>query len=101
MKKIKTILFSSVPFFLAIGLQFVAAYYFLFIAAVFMFGIAPSINGQYYSIDDLITLTANMDFNTVLSIIFSVFCITLFAIWYYKSCGGNFKINIKKGFSSI
>ena len=98
MKKIKTLLFSSVPFFLAFALQLVAVYYLLFIAAIFMFGIAPNATGKSYSIDDMITLTSNMDFNTVLSIVFSVFCITLFAIWYYKSCGGNFKLNVKKDF---
>lgn len=98
MKKFKTLLFSPVPLLLAIAFQFVAVYYLLFLAAIFMFGIAPSVNGQSYDINDLIELTANMDFNTVMSIIFSVFCITFFAIWYYKSYGGNFKIDAKKNF---
>jgi len=98
MKKIKTLLFSSVPFLLALGLQFVAVYYLLFIAAIFLFGIAPSATGTTYNIDDLMALASNMDFNTVISIIFSVFCIALFAIWYYRSCSGNFKLNIKKDF---
>ena len=98
MKKIKTLLFSSVPFFLAIGLQFVAVYYLLFIAAIFMFGIAPSKTGTTYDIDDLLTLASNMDFNTVISIVFSVSCIAVFTIWYYQSYNGNIKINIKKNF---
>lgn len=98
MKKIKTLLFSSVPFFLAIGLQFVAAYYLLFIAAIFLFGIAPSVQGIRYKMDDLLTLTANMDFNTILSISFAIFCIAVFTIWYYKSCNGTFRIDIKKNF---
>lgn len=98
MKKIKTLLFSSVPFLLALGLQFVAVYYLLFIAAIFLFGIAPSATGTTYNIDDLMALASNMDFNTVISIIFSVFCIALFAIWYYRSCSGKFKLNIKKDF---
>lgn len=98
MKKIKTLLFSSVPFFLAFAFQFVAVYYLLFIASIFLFGIAPSIQGTTYTIDDLIELTTNIDFNTVISIIFSVFCITAFSIWYYRSFNGNFKINIRKHF---
>lgn len=98
MKKFKTFLFSSVPFFLAFGLQFVAVYYILFIAAIFLFGVAPSVTGTTYSIDDLITLASNMEFNTIISMCFSVFCIAVFAIWYYKSCSGNFKLNIKKDF---
>lgn len=98
MKKAKTLLFSTVPFFLAFGFQFIAVYYLLFIAAIFMFGIAPSINGTTYTIDDLLTLASNMDFNTIISICFSVFCIALFGIWYYRSCGGNFRIDFKKNF---
>lgn len=98
MKKIKTLLFSSVPFFLSIGLQFFAVYYILFIAAIFLFGIAPAVQGTIYDVNDFFELTADINFNTLLSIIFSVFCIAVFSIWYYKSCGGNFKINVKKSF---
>lgn len=98
MRKIKTLLFSSVPFFLAIGIQFVAVYYLLFIASIFLFSIAPAIQGKTYTEQDLLLLASNMDFNTIASIIFSVSCIVVFAIWYYKSCGGNFKIDIKKDF---
>ncbi|MBQ8518032.1 MAG: CPBP family intramembrane metalloprotease [Agathobacter sp.] len=98
MKKITTLLFSSVPFFLAIGIQFVAVYYLLFIASVFLFNIAPAIQGKIYTEEDLFILASDMNFNTIASIIFSVSCITVFAIWYYKSCGGNFKINLKKDF---
>ena len=98
MKKFKTLLFSSVPFFLSFGLQFVAVYYILIIAAIFLFAIVPTIQGTNYSIDDLMALTTDMNFTALISIVFSVFCIAVFAIWYYKSCGGNFKINIKKSF---
>lgn len=98
MKKFKTFLFSCVPFLLGIGLQFLAVYYLLFIAAIFLFGVAPVAQGVSYDIDDLIALTSNMDFTVVMSMVFSVFCTALFGIWYYRSCGGNFKINFKKSF---
>ena len=99
MKKTKTLLFSSVPFFITFGLQFIIVYYLLFIAAIFMFWIAPSTAmGGSYSIVDLIALTNNVHFNTVLSIVFSVCCIAVFSMWYYKSYNGNFKVNIKKSF---
>lgn len=101
MNKIKTLLFSSVPFFLAIGFQFVAVYYLLFIAAIFILGIAPVVQGTTYTIDDLLALGANMDFNTLVSIVFAVFCIAFFAIWYYQSCGGNFRINVRKSFHPL
>ena len=98
MKKFKTLLFSTVPFFLSIGLQFVAVYYLLFIAAIFLFVIAPVLLGNSYSIDDLMTITADINFSALISIVFSIFSIALFAIWYYKSCGGNYKLNTKKSF---
>lgn len=98
MKKTKTLLFSSVPFFLSIGLQFIAVYYLLFIAAIFFFGISPAVQGITYDVNDLFELTTDVNFTTLMSIIFSVFCIAVFSIWYYKSCGGNLKINVKKSF---
>lgn len=98
MKKINTLLFSTGPFFLAMGMQFIAVYYLLFIAAIFLFGVAPAIQGTMYTVDDLFALSLDLNFTTIASIIFSVFCIAAFAIWYYRSCGGNLKINIKKSF---
>ena len=98
MKKLKTLLFSSVPFFLSFGLQFVAVYYLLFIASIFLFAIAPIIQGKTYSVNDLMAITSDINFSALISIVFSIFCIALFSIWYYKSCGGDFKIDIKKNF---
>lgn len=98
MKKLKTLLFSVVPFLAGLGIQTAAVYYLLLIAAIFLFGVAPAVQGTTYTVDDLLELTTNMDFNTLISITFSVCCITFFAIWYYKSCGGNFKVNVKKEF---
>lgn len=98
MKKFKTLLFSSLPFFVGLGIQTAAVYYLLFIAAIFLFIIAPAVNGTTYTIDNLLELTTNMDFSTIISIVFSVCCIALFALWYYKSCSGNLKINVKKDF---
>lgn len=97
MKKIKGLLFSAVPFFLAVGLQLIAAYYLIFIAAIFFVAASPA-GTKAYTTDDLMALFTNMDFNIVASMVFSFFCIATFSIWYYKSCNGSFKINIKKDF---
>ena len=70
----------------------------LFIACMFLFGIAPAINGTTYSFDDFFALASNMDFNTVVSIVFSVTCLAVFGIWYYKDFGGTFKVDVKKNF---
>jgi len=97
MKKIKGLLFSTVPFFLAFGLQLVAIFYLIFIAAIF-WGVASASGKTDYTTDDLMVLLSNMDFNIVASMVFSFFCIATFSIWYYRSCNGSFKINFKKDF---
>ena len=96
MNKVKTLLFSTVPLLLAIGVQFFAVFYLLFIAAIFLFGVGPAITGNSYDMDDFFALTADMDFNTVAMIIFSFCCMVIFGIWYKKRCGGTFRINLKK-----
>lgn len=98
MKKFKTLCFSSVPFFLGIGIQIIAQFYLLFIAAIFLFGIAPAVTGNTYTDYDLLALAQDMNFNALLGMTFSVSCIAVFGIWYYKSCSGNFKVDIKKTF---
>lgn len=92
----KTLLFSTVPFFLSLGIQFFAVYYILFIAAIFLFGIGPAITGKSYGFNEFMQLASDMDFNTIVMIVFSVCCIIIFGIWYCKRCGGTLRINLKK-----
>lgn len=96
MKKLKTFLFSFVPFLLAFAMEYIAVFYLMFVAAIFMFAIAPGITGQAASGDDLMNLFMNTDFNTIIMIAFSLSCTIIFGIWYYKSCGGNYRLNVKK-----
>lgn len=101
MKKIKTLLFSTVPLLLGIGIQYVAMIYLIIVSAIFMFVIAPLITQTSYNENDFMVLLMNIDFNTILMIAFSVTCIVIFGIWYYKSCGGNFLPNIKRTFHPL
>ncbi len=101
MNKVKTTLFATVPTLICVALQFFAAYYLLFIAAIFLFGIGPSITGTSYDMSDMMELTQNIDFNAVAMIIFSFCCIIIFGIWYKKRCNGTFRINIKKDFHPL
>jgi membrane protease YdiL (CAAX protease family) len=101
MKKIKTLLFSTVPLLLGIGIQYVAMIYLIIISAIFMFVIAPQITQTSYNENDFMVLLMNIDFNTILMIAFSVTCIVIFGIWYYKSCGGNFLPNVKRTFHPL
>lgn len=96
MSKVKTLLFSILPLIIAIAIQFFAVYYLLFIAAIFLYGLGPFLTGQSYSIDDLLILASDMDFNTIAMIIFSFCCMVIFGIWYKKRCGGSFHINLKQ-----
>lgn len=96
MKKFKTLLFSTVPFFISIGIQFFAVYYILFIAAIFLFGIGPAITGKSNGFNEFMALASDMDFNTIVMIVFSVCCMVVFGIWYCKRCGGSFRIDVKK-----
>lgn len=101
MKKIKTLLFSTVPLLLGIGIQYVAMIYLIIISAIFMFVIAPLITQTSYNENDFMVLLMNIDFNTILMIAFSVTSIVIFGIWYYKSCGGNFLPNVKRTFHPL
>ena len=75
MKKAGTFFLSFVPFLISIALQFVIVFYFLIIGAIFLLGIGPMITKKTYDIDDLMVLAADMNFNTVIMITFSVTCI--------------------------
>lgn len=96
MNKVKTLLFAMVPTIVCIALQFFAVYYLLFIAAIFLFAIGPSMKEKSYDFSDMMILAQNVDFNAVAMIIFSFCCIIVFGIWYKKRCGGTFRINVKK-----
>ncbi|MBQ8625582.1 MAG: CPBP family intramembrane metalloprotease [Agathobacter sp.] len=101
MKKFSTFLFSFVPFLIGFGIQYFIVIYFAILAAIFMLGVGPILSGTNYSSDDLMTLFADMNFNTIVMIAFSVSCIATFGIWYYKSCGGNYRFSMKKDFHPL
>ena len=101
MKKFCSFLFSFVPFLIGYGFQYVIAIYFMILSAVFMLLFAPSITGSATSYDDMMTLWMDMDFNSIIMIVFSISCSTFFGIWYYKSCSGNLRPNIKQTFHPL
>lgn len=93
MKKFSTFLFSFVPFLAGLALQFVVVYYFMFISAFLFPLVAPN--------ENIDRLWMDIDFNTVVSIVWSIICSVFFGIWYYRSCGGNYKPNFKKNFHPL
>ncbi len=101
MKKLKTFFFSFVPFLIAFGIQYIAVFFLMAVAAAFMFAAAPAITGKPTTQDDLMGVFTNMDFNTVVMIVFAVSCVTTFGIWYYKSCGGEFGFDVKSKWNPL
>ena len=93
MKKISTLLFSFVPFLVGLGLQFVLIFYYVFLSS-FVLAFFPG-NGN---IDNLL---GDMNFNILIFIVWSIICSVFFGIWYYRSCGGDYKPNLKKNFHPL
>jgi membrane protease YdiL (CAAX protease family) len=88
MKKLLNFGVSLLPFLIGMGLQFALIFYYIFLSAVILPFLSPD-----SSMDDLL---ADINFNAILSIVWSTICAVFFGIWYYKSCGGQFKPEIKK-----
>lgn len=101
MKKIKTLLFSTVPLLLGIGIQYAVCIYLMILSAIFIFAAGPLITHTSYSYYDLMNLWSDLNFNAIIMIVFSVTCVITFGIWYYKSCGGNFLPNVKRTFHPL
>lgn len=101
MKKFRTLLFSSVPLLLTLGIQTALLFYLLFIATIFLYGVAPVITGAHYDITELFYLIQRMDFMEVFYIIYSVCNIIIFGMWYTKRCGGQLKPTLKGSFHPL
>lgn len=101
MKKVGNFFFSFVPFLLGTAIQYVAVFMYMIISAVVLLGFGPILTGKEYEMKELEALWSNLDFNTLIMIVFSVSCAAIFGLWYYKSCGGDFIIKPKKEFTSL
>ena len=98
MKKMKTLLFSSVPLLVALTLQTAAMFYLLIIAAIFLVSYSASHIDSRHSITELFYIATDMDFMQVVYIVFAVWCIICFGIWFRKRCGGTWKVDFSKTF---
>ena len=101
MKKLRTLLFSSVPLLLAFAIQMVAMLYLLLIAAIFLVADHPSQTDINHTMMELIEVSVNMEFTQVVYIVFSVSCIICFGLWYIKRCGGKLNLDIRKSFHPL
>ncbi len=101
MKKIKTFFLSLVPTTVGIGLEFALMFYFMILASILMAVLVPIITGSAPSADDMMELFNNTDFTTAVMATFSVCCTVIFGIWYYKSCGGDYRFSFKQDFHPL
>lgn len=98
MKKIRTLLFSSVPLLLALAIQMIAILYLLIIAAGFLIADTPFHMDTNHTIMELLEISVSMEFTQVAYIVFSVSCIICFGLWYIKRCNGKLNLDIRKNF---
>lgn len=101
MKKVKTFFLSLVPTTVCFGLEYLLMFYFMILASILMSTLVPVITGNFPSADDIMDLFYDTNFSTAVMATFSVCCTVIFGIWYYKSCGGNYRFNFKKDFHPL
>lgn len=92
MKKIGHFFFTFIPFFLVIGVQYLAVF--------FAMGISGLIENTWYSVSgsadimavfqDLTCFWMSQRFNTYVMVIYAIMTILIFGLWYYMRYEGNY-----------
>lgn len=98
MKKVGYFFASFLPLLGTYALQFFAMFFMLGVAMLFLFPIFPSTPAGAESFQKLFHLMMDSDFNGAVMIIYSILCIAIFGMWYYRSCGGDYLPEPKKTF---
>lgn len=87
MRKIGVFFSGFLPFLTTFVAQGLATVFMLGIAAFFLFFAAKQPGFDFSTLQDLLL---NTEFNACIMLIYSITCIVLMGLWYYRSCGGNF-----------
>lgn len=98
MRKVGYFFASFLPLLITYGLQFFAMFFMLGVAALFLFPAFPGAQGAG-GFGKIFSLLMDSDFNGAIMVIYSVLCIAVFGLWYYRSCGGDFLPQPRKTFS--
>ena len=101
MKKVAYFFASFLPLIITLGIQFLAVFFMIAIAALFLFPAIPAFRSHAGTTTQLFELLMDSDFNGMIMVIYSILCIVLFGLWYYHNCGGDYLPNPKKTFSSL
>jgi hypothetical protein len=95
MKRVGYFFSSFLPVLIAAGVQFIAMFFLLGIAALFL------LSGAFSSMDTIESLLTGADFSTCVMVIYSIICIVIFSQWYYHSCGGEYLPNPRRTFHPL
>lgn len=101
MKKVGYFFASFLPLLITFGAQFFAMFFMIGIAMLFQFPVVPRSQGAAEGFHALYRMLLDSDFNGAVMIIYSVICIVVFGLWYYRSCGGDYLPQPKKTFSGL
>ncbi len=98
MKKVGYFFFAFIPFLLSLGIQFLAIFFLMGIFVLFSPAVTPHGDDP---LDTMFLLLSDMDFNTLIMVIFSMTCICVFALWYYHCYNGDFLPNPARTFDPL
>lgn len=101
MKKVGYFFASFLPLLITFGVQFLAIFFMLGVAMLFLFPVVPGSQGVSSGFHALYQMLLDSDFNGAIMIIYSIVCIVIFGLWYYRSCGGDYLPEPKKTFSGL
>lgn len=96
MKKVGYFFSAFLPIIIATAVQFIASI-FLMGCTIFAFLIRTPQNSS--PIESLYDLMLNADYSTIIMILYSILCISIFGLWYYHSLGGEYLPKISRTFS--
>jgi hypothetical protein len=85
MKRVGYFFSSFLPVIIATGAQFVAVIFLLGIAGLSYLG------NTSVSLTAFESLFSSTDFSTCVMVLYSIICIVIFGLWYYYSCGGDYR----------
>ena len=84
MRRVAYFFYSFIPVLIALGIEFIASFFIMGISVFFM-----ACKGSLQQ-EQIMALTADVNFNAALSITFSSLVIALFGLWYYYRFEGEY-----------
>lgn len=90
MKKVAYFFSGFLPIITAISIQTIAMFFMIGIGGLFLLPAIPSLRKPDINTSALLDLLSNMEFNACIMILYSIICIVVFGLFYYRYLGGNY-----------